>query len=354
MSTEPSGVVVVGSINADLVVTLERHPQPGETLLGRTMTVMPGGKGANQAVAAAKLGARTVMIGAVGQDTYTEVALSGLNDAGVDTGAVERVAGVSTGVAIVEVDDSGENTIVVIPGANAEVTPELVAASSQAIADAAVLVLQGEIPAGSVTAAVGVASGRVVINLAPVIVLDRSTLLRADPLVVNEHEGALVLAQLAGSASGGALPSEDADSTEPAVPSSHAAPSNHAVPSQHAATARALVECGFASVVMTLGGSGALLATASDLLEIPAPKVPVVDTTGAGDAFTGALAARLSAGDSLPDAVRVAVLVGAYAVGTEGAQPSYPSLEDPLPAAPGTTAHSLAGAQSSAEQDTDA
>ncbi len=330
MSTEPSGVVVVGSINADLVVTLERHPQPGETLLGRTMTVMPGGKGANQAVAAAKLGARTVMIGAVGQDTYTEIALSGLHDAGVNTGAVQRVAGISTGVAIVEVDDDGENTIVVIPGANAEVTPELVAASSQVIADAAVLVLQGEIPAASVTAAVGVARGRVVINLAPVITLDRSPLLQADPLVVNEHEGALVLEQLTGSASGASEPS---------------------VASDHAATARALVDCGFASVVMTLGGSGALLASATDLLEIPAPKVPVVDTTGAGDAFTGALAARLSAGDSLHDAVRVAVLVGAYAVGTEGAQPSYPSLDDPLPAAPETTADSLAGAQSFTGQD---
>ncbi|MHA7293418.1 ribokinase [Arthrobacter sp. HLT1-21] len=308
MSTEPSGVVVVGSINADLIVTLERHPQPGETLLGRTMTVMPGGKGANQAVAAAKLGARTVMIGAVGQDAYTDVALSGLHAAGVDTGAVQRV-GTTTGVAIVEVNDDGENTIVVIPGANAEVTPELVAASADVIADAAVLVLQGEIPAASVAAAVSLATGRVVINLAPVIPLDRATLLRADPLVVNEHEGALVLGQLTGSA-------------------------DAADPSGHAATARALLGCGFASVVMTLGGSGALLASAADLLEIPAPKVPVVDTTGAGDAFTGALAARLSAGDSLPDAVRVAVLVGAFAVGTEGAQPSYPSLTDQLPAAP--------------------
>ena len=308
MSTEPSGVVVVGSINADLVVTLERHPQPGETLLGRTMTVMPGGKGANQAVAAAKLGAPTTMIGAVGQDAYTDVALSGLHAAGVDTGGVQRV-GTTTGVAIVEVNDDGENTIVVIPGANAEVTPELVAASADVIADAAVLVLQGEIPAASVAAAVSLAAGRVVINLAPVIPLDRATLLRADPLVVNEHEGALVLAQLTGSA-------------------------DAADPSDHAATARALLDCGFASVVMTLGGSGALLASAADLLEIAAPKVPVVDTTGAGDAFTGALAARLSAGESLPDAVRVAVRVGAFAVRTEGAQPSYPSLSDQLPAAP--------------------
>ena len=199
MSTQPPGVVVVGSINADLVVTLERHPQPGETLLGRTMTVMPGGKGANQAVAAAKLGAPTMMIGAVGQDAYTDVALSGLHSAGVNTDGVQRV-GTTTGVAIVEVDDGGENTIVVIPGANGKVTPALVASAADRLADAGVLVLQGEIPAASVAAAVASGTGRVMINLAPVIELDRNTLLRADPLVVNEHEGALVLAQLTGTA----------------------------------------------------------------------------------------------------------------------------------------------------------
>jgi ribokinase len=309
MSTQSPGVVVAGSINADLVVTLERHPQPGETLLGRTMTVMPGGKGANQAVAAAKLGAPTTMIGAVGQDSYTDVALSGLRAAGVNTDAVQRV-GTTTGVAIVEVDDDGENTIVVIPGANGEVTPELIASAADLIADAGVLVLQGEIPAASVAAAVAAAlSGghtRVLINLAPVIELDRETLLCADPLVVNEHEGALVLAQLTGAAA----------------------------PIDHAETAQALLACGFESVVMTLGGAGALLATSSGLVEVPAPSVSVVDTTGAGDAFVGALAARLVAGNSLTDAVQVAVRVGAFAVGAEGAQPSYPSLMDALPEAP--------------------
>ncbi|WP_035771199.1 ribokinase [Arthrobacter sp. Br18] len=305
MSIQPPGVVVVGSINADLVVTLERHPQPGETLLGRTLAVMPGGKGANQAVAAAKLQARTTLIGAVGEDAYTDVALSGLRSAGVNIDAVQRV-GTTTGVAIVEVDDDGENTIVVIPGANGQVTAQLVSAAEALIAGAGVLVLQGEIPAASVAAAVDLARGRVLINLAPVIELDRTTLLRADPLVVNEHEGALVLAQLTG------------------------APA----PSGHADTVRALLSCGFSSVVMTLGGAGALVASSSGVLKIPAPSVSVVDTTGAGDAFVGALAARLVADDSLPDAVRIAVRAGAFAVGAKGAQPSYPSLDDELPAAP--------------------
>lgn len=299
------GVVVVGSINADLVVTLERHPRPGETLLGRDMRILPGGKGANQAVAAAMLGAPTTMIGAVGQDAYTDVALSGLRGAGVNTDTVECVA-TTTGVAIVEVDDDGENTIVVIPGANGQVTPARVASVAGTIADAGVLVLQGEIPAEAITAAVASARGRVIINLAPVIELPPGTLLRADPLVVNEYEAALVLAQLGGTAS-----------------------------SDHAGTARALLGCGFESVVMTLGAAGALLATSSGLLEVPAPSVPVVDTTGAGDAFVGALAAGLAAGNSLPEAVHVAVRVGAFAVGGEGAQPSYPSLADALPPAPG-------------------
>lgn len=305
MSTQPSGVVVVGSINADFVVTLQRHPQPGETLLGRTMTVLPGGKGANQAVAAAKLGAPTTMIGAVGHDAHADVALSGLRSAGVDITGVHRVAA-TTGVAIVEVDDNGENTIVVIPGANGDVTPEVVRSLAGVIADAGVLVLQGEVPADSVTAAVGCARGRVLINLAPVIDLERTTLLRADPLVVNEHEGALVLAQLTGAAA----------------------------PSAHAAIAQALLDSGLRSVVMTLGGAGALLATRAGVLVVPAPCVPVVDTTGAGDAFVGTLAARLAAGDALPDAVRVAVRVGAFAVRSMGAQPSYPSADDLLPDVP--------------------
>ncbi|WP_323959564.1 ribokinase [Arthrobacter sp. JZ12] len=302
MSTQLPGVVVLGSINVDLVVSLERRPQPGETLLARSMTVFPGGKGANQAVAAAKLGAPTTMVGAVGQDAYADVALSGLKAAGVDTNAVQRMDA-PTGVAIVEVDDAGENSIVVIPGANALVTPELIATHADIIADAGVLVLQGEIPASTVTAAVTTARGRVLINLAPVIDLHPETLLRADPLVVNEHEGALVLAQL----NGGPAPASFEE------------------------TAQALLKCGFPSVVITIGGAGALLATASGVVQIPAPSVPVVDTTGAGDAFVGALAARLAAGDSLPDAVGLAVRVGAFSVGGEGAQPSYPSLEDELP-----------------------
>lgn len=300
----PPGIVVVGSINADLVVTLERHPQPGETVLGRSMTVLPGGKGANQAVAAALLGAQVTMIGAVGSDAYADVALSAMTAAGVDLQAVRRTDG-GTGVAVVEVSDDGENTIVVLPGANAVVTPALVLESAGALRSAAVVVVQGELPAAAAEAALGVASGRVIINLAPVISFDRKSLLRADPLVVNEHEGSLVLAQLGGGPASG-----------------------------HEDVVEALLAEGMASVVMTLGGAGALVSDGGPVLHVAAPRVPVVDTTGAGDAFVGALASRLAAGEHLDAAVRFAVRVGSYAVQHTGAQPSYPTLRDALPELP--------------------
>ncbi|MHA7263130.1 ribokinase [Arthrobacter sp. TMN-37] len=303
MSTNPPGIVVVGSINADLVVTLERHPAPGETVLGRSMTVLPGGKGANQAVAAAQLGAPVTLIGAVGADAYAEAALAGLRSAGVRLALHEADAG--TGVAVVQVSGAGENSIVVIPGANAEVTSEVVRSRADLISEAAVVVLQGEIPADSIAEVVRQARGRVVINLGPVIELDRSALLAADPLVVNEHEGILVLEQLGVRD----LPSA----------------------ADHRGIIEALSVAGFASVVLTLGAEGALVSSDGTVRGFPAPKVSAVDTTGAGDAFVGALAARLVAGDSLDTGVEFAVRVGAYAVRSEGAQPSYPGLGDELP-----------------------
>ncbi|MUK01508.1 ribokinase [Vibrio cholerae] len=301
MSTVSPGVVVVGSINADLVVTLERHPAPGETVIGRSLTVLPGGKGANQAVAAALLGADVAMIGAVGADDDADVALAALAAAGADVRGVSRTGG-STGRAVVTVSDDGENTIVVLPGANAAVSRELVDARADAIGRAAVVVVQGELPAEATEQAVRAATGRVIVNLAPVIVLDRGVLLRADPLVVNEHEGTMVLTHLGGGPASG-----------------------------HQAVVEALLGCGFASVVMTLGGAGALVSEGGPVRAVPAPGVRVVDTTGAGDAFVGALAARLVTGANLDDAVRFAVRVGAFAVRSAGAQPSYPTLDDEIP-----------------------
>lgn len=296
-------VVVVGSINADQVVTVARHPLPGETLIGTSIAILPGGKGANQAVAAAQLGATVVMVGAVGRDAHARAATAILRSAGVGLAAVQEVHG-PTGLAVITVDGEGENTIVVIPGANARVDGAFVAGAAAEIAGAAVVVLQGEIPAAGITAAARLATGRVVLNLAPVIDLDPGTIAAADPLIVNEHEAALLLEQLT---PGSPPPATDAE-----------------------AVAR-LRDWGVTSVVLTRGALGALIADADGTDAVASPLVVAVDSSGAGDAFVGALSARLAAGDTLREAARLAVRVGAFAVQSRGTQPSYPHVGDLLP-----------------------
>ena len=298
-----TGVVVVGSINADQVTTVARHPLPGETLIGTSMVVLPGGKGANQAVAAAQLGARVAMVGAIGLDSLAASATVILESANVDLSNVRTVAG-PTGLAVITVSADGENTIVVIPGANATVDADVVGQSADLIAGAAVVVLQGEIPAAGIAAAARLARGRVVLNLAPVIELDPATIAAADPLIVNEHEAALLLAQLT---PGTTPPATDAE-----------------------AVAR-LREWGVTSVVLTRGALGAIVSDAEGTDAVASPVVVAVDSSGAGDAFVGALSARLAAGDSLRDAARLAVRVGAFAVQSRGTQPSYPHAGDLLP-----------------------
>lgn len=311
MSRPTGTVVVVGSLNVDQVVTVDRHPAPGETLVATSFALLPGGKGANQAVAAARRGAPTVMVGSVGRDGAAEVATSLLADSGVDVTHV-RAVDVPTGLATVTVDRTGENTIVVVPGANASTGAEAVLAASDTVASAAVVVLQGEVPADGIAAAATAATGRVLLNLAPVVPVGREVVLAADPLVVNEHEAALVLAQL--------------------VPGS-------AVPTDEAALVGALRSLGIRSVVVTLGARGALVSDGEHddavdrpvVVAVPSPRVTAVDSSGAGDAFVGALAAGLAAGDTLLGAARQAVRVGAFAVQGVGTQPSYPTLDDELP-----------------------
>ena len=298
-----SGVVVVGSINADQVTTVARHPLPGETLIGTSIAVLPGGKGANQAVAAALLGARVSMVGAIGLDALAASATTILESANVDLSGVRTVDG-PTGLAVITVAADGENTIIVVPGANAAVDADVVGQSADLIAGAAVVVLQGEIPAAAITAAAGLARGRVVLNLAPVIELDPATIAAADPLIVNEHEAALLLAQLT---PGTAAPASDAE-----------------------AVAR-LREWGVTSVVLTRGALGAIVSDSEGTDAVASPVVEAVDSSGAGDAFVGALSARLAAGDSLRDAAGLAVRVGAFAVQSRGTQPSYPHAGDILP-----------------------
>ncbi|MFH8589251.1 ribokinase [Streptomyces celluloflavus] len=292
-------VLVVGSANADLTVRVGRRPGAGETVLGTDLVESAGGKGANQAAAAARLGGRTALLARVGGDAYGELLLAAQRAAGTDVAPVIVDGAARTGTAMIIVGPDGDNSIVVSPGANAALTPQDVAAAADIIAGSAVLSLQLEIPMETVRAAAAsaaAAGARVVLNPSPAPEsLAPELLAAADPLVVNEHEAR----QLSGRADG--EPGEWA----------------HALRGQ-----------GARSVVITLGGDGALVLDASGIGEIPGVRVEAVDTTGAGDAFTGALATRLARGDGLADAARFAVRVGAAAVTKPGAQPSYPTLDE--------------------------
>lgn len=290
-------VVVVGSLNADLVVRVSDRPGAGETVLGSDLATYPGGKGANQAVAAGRVDGSVAMIGRVGADGHGALLRESLAAAGVDAGHV-RDTDRPTGVAMIIVDSDGDNSIVVSPGANGVLTPDDVAAAREMIASAPLLCLQLEIPFDTLGAAAALAAEagtRMVLNLAPAAAVDADVLKLCDPLVVNEHEAAFLL--------GG-----EVDAAQ-----------------DPAGVAAMLRELGARSVVITLGSAGAYAADAAGEAHLPAPKVSVVDTTGAGDAFVGALAVRLARGDSLGTAAAYAVKVGSLAVQREGAQSSFPT-----------------------------
>lgn len=306
LTDHPRRVVVVGSINVDVFARVTRHPQPGETVLGTDGSTRPGGKGANQAVAAALAGARTVMVGCVGDDVQAQVGVSLLRRAGVDTSRVRVVAGVPTGVALITVATSGENSIIVIGGANVHVAVDDV--RDLDLDDSDVLVVQGEIPAPVVDACVRRAEGagaRVVVNLAPVVDLAVETLRSAHPLVVNEHE-ARAAARILGVDTGASPDAGDL------------------TVDQAQELGGRLVDAGVRSVVITLGAAGAVVASVdAPPVVCEARRVDAVDTTGAGDCFVGTLAARLAAGADLTSASRAATLAASRAVQGEGAQESY-------------------------------
>jgi ribokinase len=283
--------------------------------LGESFQVLPGGKGAHQAVAAALVAARdqapltVAMVGAVGDDAKAEVALRGLRTAGVDLGAVQRTEE-STGIAAITVGPGGDNTIIVVPGANSQVTSAFVNTRRDLLSQAQVVVAQLEIPLDTVVAAAALAPGRFILNFSPIAQVGAALLRRADPLVVNEHEAAAARAIL------------KVGSTRQAEP---------LVMGEEADCVAALVDNGVRSVVLTLGARGCLVGTPQGVSACAALAVRAVDTTGAGDAFVGALAARLAAGDTVAAAAQLATRVSAYSVQHPGAQPSYPSPADPLP-----------------------
>ncbi|WP_129309078.1 ribokinase [Streptomyces sp. L2] len=291
-------LLVVGSANADLVVGVERRPGAGETVLGGDLAVHAGGKGANQAVAAARLGARTALLARVGDDDHGRLLLDSLRSAGADTVGV-LVGGVPTGVALITVDPSGDNSIVVSPGANARLAPEDIRVAGSLLYASHVISAQLEIPLETVVEVVRnlPEDSRFVLNPSPPRPLPTEVLAACDPLVVNEHEARVIL--------GGALVSEDP-----------------------ADWARLLLAKGPRSVVVTLGARGALVCDGAEVTRVPSPEVDAVDTTGAGDAFTAALAWRLGAGAPLREAAGYAARVGAAAVTKRGAQESYPTAAE--------------------------
>ncbi|MFB7440678.1 ribokinase [Streptomyces mirabilis] len=290
-------LLVVGSANADLVIGVERRPAPGETVLGSDLVVHPGGKGANQAVAAGRLGARTALLARVGDDAHGRLLLDSQRAAGVDTAGV-LVGGAPTGVALITVDPSGDNSIVVSPGANGRLTPEDVRSAGNLLAASRVVSAQLEIPLETVVGVVrNLAPGsRFVLNPSPPRALPAEVLAACDPLIVNEHEARVIVGTDLG------------DSPED--------------------WASALLALGPRSVVITLGARGALVASADGAARVPSVKVETVDTTGAGDAFTAALAWRLGLDEPLAEAAAYAARVGAAAVTRAGAQESFPTAEE--------------------------
>ena len=292
MSDQPN-VAVLGSANLDIVVPVPHHPAIGETVLGGHHDRIPGGKGANQAVAAARLGARVAMVGRVGSDDAGTTLRTALQDAGVDCRHLVVDGQALSGLALIGVDRSGDNTIIVSPGANDRVGPDDVAAAAPLLASAAVTLVQLEVPTMAVEAAVAAAVGKVVLNPAPAFLLSAALLERVDVLVPNRIE----LAQLAGSAEADDLAAVEEMARSLPVP----------------------------TVVVTLGADGALLVAGGDAVLLPAPPVEAVDTTGAGDAFCGAIAEALARGVAIDEATARAVHAGSLATTRRGAQPSLPT-----------------------------
>ena len=297
----PAKVVVVGSLNMDLVTRASRLPRAGETLIGQSFSTVPGGKGANQAVASARLGAEVAMIGCIGSDAYGVQLRDALLVEGIDCQAVSRVDG-SSGVALIVVDDSSQNAIVIVAGSNGELTPASLQAADAVLQAADVIVCQLEVPLETVGYALkrGRELGKtVILNPAPASgPLPAQWYASIDYLIPNESEAT-------------ALSGVTVDSLDSAK-----------------LAAAQLIKAGAAKVIITLGAQGALFSDGNRFEHLAAPNVKAVDTTAAGDTFVGGFAAALAHGKSEPEAIGFGQVAAALSVTRAGAQPSIPTLHD--------------------------
>jgi ribokinase len=288
-------VVVVGSINMDLVIFTNRFPNKGETIIGGEFLRIPGGKGANQAVAAKRLGANVELIGCVGDDLYGKDILSVLENEGIGTDYITVEPNNNTGVALITVNQQGENTIILSQGSNRNLSPKLVRQAEQLIKKAHVLLLQLEVPVESVIESVSIAKKYkipIILNPAPAMELDHSLLEKIDYLTPNETESKRITGREFGT-------------TEEII--------------------KTLKERGVKHIIVTLGENGVIFNNhAEEIIHIDALKVNAVDTTGAGDAFNAAVAVSIAEGKTITETIDFAQIVAAYTVTKSGAQPSFP------------------------------
>lgn len=291
-------ITVIGSSNTDLVAKSPKLPAPGETVLGSQFVIAPGGKGANQAVAIARLGGDVTFVARLGADEFGDQRLEDFKRDGINTSFIFRDGEVPSGVALIFVDDGGENMITVVQGANARLSPADIDRAKAAIESADMVVLQLETPLETVEHAVAIAAGKgisVILNPAPGRKLEPRLIEKIDCLTPNETEAEIL--------TGIKVTSDDAARKAGAK----------------------LLELGAGSVVVTMGKRGAMLITDEQSSLIPAFAVDAVDATAAGDAFTGGLVYALASGKELRDAVQFANAAAALAVTKMGAQPSMPT-----------------------------
>ncbi len=291
-----SSITVIGSINMDLVIDCPKIPEVGETVLGSTLREFPGGKGANQAVAASRLGAKTRMVGSLGQK-YGEELKENLKANSIHVEGVKILESMSSGLAFIYLDEEGNNSIMVLSGANARMDREMVEASKEMILESKILLLQLEIPLDTLYYILEMVEGRqikVLFNPAPMLQLDKERLKQVDYLIMNEIETQQFLG--------------------------FRAPPQEAIP--------AILDYGIGSVIITRGGDGSSYNMGREVYSQKAPLVEVVDTTGAGDTFVGALAAALYHGLSLHEGIQLATEAAAIAVTRLGAQTSMPYREE--------------------------